>query len=83
MCKAFPGWKRWGAPPSGPAGHSPGTQIPVYLFNFTLGTKRSQLKYKQKSRELDLFNEIKILSMWKILIYVQTIGGLIIDKTDL
>ena len=56
---------------------------PVYLLNFTLGTKRSQLKYKQKSKELDLFNEIKILGMWKILIYVQTIGGLIIDKTDL
>ena len=36
---------------------------PVYLFNFTLGTKRSQLKYKQKSRELVLFNEMKILSM--------------------
>ena len=56
---------------------------PVYLFNFTLGTKRSQLKYKQKSRELDLFIEIKILSMWKILMYVQTTGGLIIDKTYL
>ena len=51
----------------------------VYLFNFTLGTKRSQLKYKQKSRELDLFIENKILSMWKILIYVQTTGGLLID----
>ena len=65
-------------PPGGPAGHALGTQTPN-LFNFTLGTKKSQLKYKQKSRELDLFFENKILSMWKILIYVQTTGGLLID----
>ena len=52
---------RDGEPPGGPPGHSPGTQTPN-LFNFTLGTKKSQLKLVRKSRELDLFNKIKTLS---------------------